>query len=482
MIHLWWRRILDWRPRAPHMTMGRRVSVLASVSVALAVLVVGLSAYLMTRITLYDQLDDQLTSLAMSMSTPIGADIDNLGGLDSAAMRTADATLVLIKADGSTETIPGASRRITTGPEELAIARLGIGTEARTVVDSKGDAMRIVAVPLQTSPLQTSSGSYALVMGRSLSETQAVLRSLWTVLLVAGIVGVAATAIAGYWAAVDATRPIRDLSRAVHRVSATDELVPIKVHSHDELGDLARSFNTMLSSLTNSRERQKRLIADASHELRTPLTSMRTNVELLMADQKSGMLPPEAKGEILTDIAAQLGEFSSLIGDLVQLSREDAPPPRPEQFDLADVVTKAVDRGRRRGPGLTFDVETATHPMLGDPQAIERTVTNLLDNAVKFSPPGGTVTVRMDGDTVTVYDEGPGIADEDLPHIFERFYRSDRARNTPGTGLGLSIVAHTVSSHGGWIKASRAPSGGAMFTVHLPRHDRPVEETASEEA
>ncbi len=195
---------------------------------------------------------------------------------------------------------------------------------------------------------------------------------------------------------------------------------------------------------------------------------MRTNVELLLADQKTGMLPETARGEILTDIAAQLGEFSSLIGDLVQLSRDDAMSRTPEPLELSEVVTRAVERAQRRGPGITFDVSLAPHPMMGDPATLERAVTNLLDNAVKFSPAEGTVTVQMVDDKVIVWDQGPGIAEEDLPHIFERFYRSDRSRNTPGTGLGLSIVAHTVTSHNGWIKASRAPGGGAMFTMSLP--------------
>lgn len=471
MISLWWRRLLDWRPRPPRMTMGRRVSLLASVSVAVAVLATSLAAYLMTRASLYDQLDRELTDLAVALSAPISADVDNLGGIDATAMQAANASLALVRADGTVETVKGATTTLPTGPAELAVARTGTGSTATTVNDSDGAPFRVVAVPLRTD-----TGHYAVVVGRSLDDTRAILASLWVVLLVVGLLGVVLTAVTGYFAAVSATRPIRQLSQAVHRVTRTDNLDPIEVTSHDELGDLATSFNTMLESLGSSRQRQRRLLADASHELRTPLTSMRTNVELLLADQKSGMLPPEARGEILTDIAAQLGEFSSLIGDLVQLSREDAPPPRPTHFDLADVVTRAVQRGQRRGPGLTFDVTLAEHPVLGDPQAIERAVTNLLDNAVKFSPPQGTVTVTMSGDTVVVADEGPGIAEEDLPHIFERFYRSDRARNTPGTGLGLSIVAHTVTSHGGWIRAGRAPSGGAQFTLSLPRTPAPEDE------
>lgn len=236
----------------------------------------------------------------------------------------------------------------------------------------------------------------------------------------------------------------------------------------DELGDLSRAFDTMMHSLASSRNRQKYLIADASHELRTPLTSMRTNVELLVADEKSGMLPEGARAEILGDVAAQLGEFTSLVGDLVQLSRDDVVLPSPEPLDFAEVVESAITRAKRRGSSLNFDVSLEPFYVVGEPDTLERAVTNLLDNAVKFSPRGGTVHVHLAGDTLTVSDEGPGIAQDDLPHIFDRFYRSNKARNTPGTGLGLSIVAHTVKAHGGWVHADNAPGGGAMFTVRLP--------------
>lgn len=450
--------------------MGRRVSLLVSLSVLVAVLVTSLAAWIMTRVSLYDKLDEHLTRMAVTISPSVAADPRNLGGLEASSLAATDTTLILVRADGQVVNAPGAETTVTTGAPELAVARTGVGVKARTVIDSTGAPIRIVAVPLIADGVH-----YALVAGQGLDATRATLDSLWMVLVVTGIVGIVATSVTGYFAATSAMRPLRDLSRAVHRVTTTDDLEPIKLRSHDELGDLALSFNAMLSSLSNSRERQKQLIADASHELRTPLTSMRTNVELLMADQKTHMLPDEARGEILDDVAAQLGEFSSLIGDLVQLSREDAPPPRPEYFDLSEVVSKAVVRGRRRGPNLTFDVELEPHPVLGDPATLERAVTNLLDNAVKFSPAGGTVTVRMVDDTVVVSDEGPGIDEADLPHIFDRFYRSDRARNTPGTGLGLSIVAHTVTSHNGWIKASRAPGGGAMFTMYLPRIEPPSE-------
>ncbi len=187
-----------------------------------------------------------------------------------------------------------------------------------------------------------------------------------------------------------------------------------------------------------------------------------------IADEKAGMLPQGARGDILRDIAAQLGEFTALVGDLVHLSREDGPQAAREPVDLADLIANGVTRAKRRGPSLHFEVDLQPLYLVGEPDTLERAFTNLLDNAVKFSPPGGTVRVQMDGQTIRISDEGPGIAEEDLPHIFERFYRSDRARNTPGTGLGLSIVAHTINSHGGWVKAGQAKSGGAEFTVVLP--------------
>ena len=223
-----------------------------------------------------------------------------------------------------------------------------------------------------------------------------------------------------------------------------------------------------------------RLIADAGHELRTPLTSLRTNVELLVADERQGMLPPGARGEILRDIAAQLGEFTTLIGDLVHLSREDTVAPAPEPIDLRDVVEHAVARAKRRGPGLIFDVRLDPLYLVGEPESLERAVTNLLDNAVKFSPPGGTIEVHLEGDRLRIADQGPGINEEDLPHVFDRFYRASTARTTPGSGLGLSIVAQTIKSHGGWVKAGVAPGGGAEFTIRLPGTSVPPQSPAEQ--
>ena len=308
---------------------------------------------------------------------------------------------------------------------------------------------------------------HALVIGRSLRPTNDILNSLWLALIIFGVSGVIVAAIVGLTVARSSLRPVRQLSAAVEYVTATKELTPIEIDATGDIAVLAESFNEMLRSLASSRERQAQLIADAGHELRTPLTSLRTNIELLAADAHSGMLSEHDRVVILNDVTAQLSEFTALIGDLVALARDETSG-SPEPLDFRDVVNAALDRVRRRGFGLDFDVELNPFYVVGDSDMLERAVTNLLDNAVKWSPPGGTVRVQLEGDRLRVADQGPGIDDADLPYVFDRFYRGDTARNTPGTGLGLSIVAQTITQHGGWVKAGPSAQGGAEFTVQLP--------------
>lgn len=436
---------------------------LTATAVAAAVACVAGAAYMMTRWSLYDQLDRELTQVSGYTSDAIATDIDNMGGLNTDALRAVNVTLIVVDASGGQLRVPGENTALLTGDPELAIARLQAGYSARTSSGLDGLTYRMVA-----TPMSVGKANYAVVLGRAIAPTANTLDSLWLVMVAVGLMGTGFAMATSYWVGRATLSPVRELSDAVHHITETDELAPIQIHSDDELGDLTKSFNSMLASLRQSRDRQRRLIADAGHELRTPLTSMRTNIELLVADENSGMLPPGARHEILHDVAAQLGEFTSLVADLVQLSREDKLQRNLVELDFADVVAASVERARRRGPGINFDV--VLHPLLltGEPDNLERAVTNLLDNAVKFSPQNGTIHVHLVGDQLRIADEGPGIAEEDLPHVFDRFYRSDRARNTPGTGLGLSIVAHTVNAHGGWVRAGNADGGGAEFTLHLP--------------
>ncbi len=446
--------------------LQRRVAYLTTIAVAIAVAATSIAGYLTLRYSLYSALDSELVDVASSLAVPVAQDIRNLGGLTDRALRAGNVSVVAVRADKTVFFVPDERQRLVLTDDEYAIARLHRGVTARTGEASDGAEYRIVAIPID------GLDNYALVLGRPLQPTNNILSSLWLVLFTFGGAGVVIASVAGATVARSSLRPVRELSAAVERVTATKELQPITISANGDIALLAESFNQMLRSLATSRERQRRLIADAGHELRTPLTSLRTNIELLAADARTGMLKPDDRVAILNDVSAQLIEFTALIGDLVQLARDDAAA-RPELLDFRDVVNASLQRVRRRAHGLVFDVELDPFYVIGESDSLERAVTNLLDNAVKWSPPGGTVRVQLEGDRLRVADQGPGIAAADRPHVFDRFYRADTARNTPGTGLGLSIVAQTVSQHGGWVTAGRSAQGGAEFTVRLPGASSP---------
>lgn len=445
-------------------TLTGRITVVTALATAIGLLLLTLTYFFTVRNTLYHQTDRELIAVATDASASITADLEGLGGLNSTALEAANVGLVLLRSDGSSRGVPGAKVSVETGYQELAVARTQMNASARTIHGLDGTYYRQVAVPITIS-----SGKWAIVLVRPQNTIQAVIAHMVSTTVALSITVLLASTLMAFLLARSVMRPIKRMSEAVSRVTETNELVPIGIHSDDEIGTLSRNFDTMIHSLASSRERQKRLIADAGHELRTPLTSMRTNVELLVADENSGMLPPGARQDILNDVSAQLAEFTALVGDLVQLSREDADAPRRELIDFADVVRTAIERAHRRGPNLIFDAKLEPLMIIGEPDTLGRAVTNLLDNAVKFSPPKGHIFIGLHGNKLTIEDEGPGIAEEDLPKIFDRFYRSNKARNTPGTGLGLSIVAHTVNAHGGQVWASNSPATlGARFTMVLP--------------
>ena len=466
-------RRLRARLSAHRRALQDRLALLIAVAVFCSVAATGAAAYAITYLSVSAQLDYELQQVADVTARMLSDDIENMGGINESAVQAANVKVAVVKADG-TAFPPKADTLSLLGNEELAIARTGEGYSARTGT-AGGVSYRVIAVPLTDTQ---SNQHYALVLARPYDRTRDIFSTLLLSLAIVGLLAIAAAAAIGWVIAKASTETLRQLSAAVAHITATNKLVPVAVDGNDEVADLGRSFNRMLRALGSSRERQRRLIADAGHELRTPLTSMRTNVELLVADEKSGMLPPGARGDILRDVAAQLGEFTTLIGDLVQLSREETVKPHPEPIDLKQVVESALARVKRRGgPGLTWDVRLNNSLyLLGEPDALERAVTNLLDNAVKFSPPEGQVHVELTGDRLRVADEGRGIAEDDLPHVFERFYRSDHARTTPGSGLGLSIVMQAVEAHGGWVRAGHAPEGGAEFVVRLPGELHPPED------
>lgn len=315
-----------------------------------------------------------------------------------------------------------------------------------------------------------------VTLGQDMSDTHDLISSLGVVLLVISAAGVFIAIAAGMVTASAGLRPVSQLQRGVDRVTRTDELRPLPVSGNDELATLTRSFNAMMAALQDSRTRQTQLVADAGHELKTPLTSMRTNIELLMMLNRNGNqgnITEEDRQDLERDVMAQMEELSTLIGDLVDLAREDAPQKMTETIDVQEVVETSLERVKRRRPDVSFEVKTVPGEITGDPFALGRAILNLMDNAAKWSPADGNVRIRLtavDENTfgLTIADSGPGIPLEDRERVFERFYRSVSSRSMPGSGLGLSIVKKVIERHGGAIVVDESDDGGALMRVTLP--------------
>jgi two-component system sensor histidine kinase MprB len=442
------------------MSLRTRVTGLAAVCVGAAVALVSLAGYFTVRSSLYDQLDTTLLQRAESLRSTL-ANAEQLGGIPASFFSAADIRVGLL--DGRTgQSVVGGDLEL--GRDELAVAR---GEQSQSLRTDKARDLRVAAV--------SAGPGAALVVASGLDTTRTTLSRLGLVFTLVGGAGVLLAAAAGTAVAQAGLRPVQRLTEATERIARTGELQPITVSGDDELARLTGSFNSMLGALAESQERQRRLVADAGHELRTPLTSLRTNLELLAASDRPNApsLSEQDRKEISGDVRAQVEELSTLVGDIVELAREDAPQVVHEPVELADVVERALARAARRAPDVHFEVDLVPWNLLGDANALERAVLNLLDNAVKWSPTAATVTVRLaptgrGTGAVDIADAGPGVADADLPYIFERFYRSSDARTLPGSGLGLAIVAQVAARHEGTVRATRSLAGGMLMTLELP--------------
>ena len=281
--------------------------------------------------------------------------------------------------------------------------------------------------------------------------------------------GVAVAALLGRLVAGSAVAPLRRLTAAAEHVAETQDLSQrIDARGSDEISRLALRFNEMLDALCRAPcARSASSIADASHELRTPVTSLRTNIEVL---QRYPDLEPGRRAALLDRATAQAEELSVLMNDLIDLARGDEPEEEREPVRLDELVEEAVERAWRHAAHQRFDVDLAEATMLGSPRRLARAVNNLLDNAVAFSPDGAPIVVRLrDDGTLTVRDHGPGFADGEIEHVFDRFFRGAHTRERSGSGLGLAIVRQVAASHGGTATAAAAPGGGALLTLRLPR-------------
>ncbi|MGO8848968.1 HAMP domain-containing sensor histidine kinase, partial [Mycobacterium sp.] len=381
-----------------------------------------------------------------------------------------DVNAMLVNPGHSVYTAQQPGQTLPVGAPEQAVIRGDLLMSRRTASDQ-----RILALHLQNG--------CSLLISKSLKPTQAVMTRLRWVLLIVGGVGVAVAAVAGGMVTRAGLRPVARLTEAAERVARTDDLRPIPVFGSDELARLTESFNLMLRALAESRERQARLVTDAGHELRTPLTSLRTNVELLMASMEPGAprLPEQEMVELRADVLAQIEELSTLVGDLVDLTRDDAGQVVHEPVYMSEVVDRSLERVRRRRNDIQFDVDAVPWQVYGDAAGLSRAVLNLMDNAAKWSPPGGRVAVKLrqldpSHAELVVSDEGPGIPPHERGLVFERFYRSTTARAMPGSGLGLAIVKKVVVNHGGLLRIEDTVPGGQPpgTSIYVLLPGRPV--------
>jgi two-component system sensor histidine kinase MprB len=430
-------------------------------AVVVAVLAASLASVLVARNTLLQAADNSLTTAAKNI----------LAGQE---IGSTSATLGQV-IDTSGAVVSGGGLPVT---GQVRLVAVGLAPSFFTTVTVAGNQMREFVEHL---PPGTAVQSGILVTGGALQiatllNASSELKTLAVLLGVVALIGVLLAVVLGWLVARTALVPLNSLTDTVEDVAETTDVSRrLSPGGPDELGRLRRTFNRLLEALESSRRAQNQLVLDASHELRTPLTSLRTNLEVI---RRIDELSVEDRSVLVDDVLVQLQELTDLVGDLAELARGDQQPVPPEvlRLDLLVQEAVAVQNTHGRAKDVTFELDAEPSWVEGHPDRLTRAVGNLLDNARKWSPPGRPVSVQCREGAVVVHDHGPGIAGEDLPHIFDRFYRSSAARGLPGSGLGLAIVAQVVKAEGGTIQAENDPGGGARLSMRLPAVPGPGED------
>ncbi|MBK5115635.1 MAG: HAMP domain-containing histidine kinase [Thermoleophilia bacterium] len=477
------------------MSFKRRLTLLAAGAVAIAIIAAAATAYLLVRSELRGQVDDSLRERALAARAAIELGPFGRGGVGAPSQPPPqrggrdtpfeegprpdrfipgggpggpEATGQLVDETGSILSARGLSG--ATLPVEPATAVLASGSREPAFSDATVEGTPLRVISLTVGP------DTALQLARSLEEVDSALSRLALIMALIAIGGIAAATGLGLLVAGAALTPIRRLTETSEDVARTEDLTSrIEIEGDDELARLGTSFNAMLAALERSVGAQRQLVADASHELRTPITSLRTNIETLTRRPE---MPGADRERLLADLNSELTELGRMVDDIVDLARDgaEASAAEPTEVRLDELVAACVDHARRR-PGGDVTIETSLEPqvVVAAPERLDRAIGNLLDNALKWTPPGGTISVVVEDAAVTIIDSGPGIDAEDLPHIFDRFYRAAAARGTPGSGLGLAIVKQVAETHKGSVEAGNEPGGGARFAFHLPAGEPPAD-------
>ncbi|MER5930479.1 HAMP domain-containing sensor histidine kinase [Streptomyces sp. NPDC002054] len=440
-----------WRRRRPLRT---RLALAATAAVALVAVGVCTAAFFIVQAQLYQQLDLSLTQSARLVAQQYrSAPPGTLAG--QCRFLAAPACAEVVPADPAQD--PRTPYLLPPGPPARLVAA---GERAPYYTNFTLDGH-----PARMLTTDYAKGRALRVALRTDTVEQGIRQAAHSLALT-GAAGVLLAAALGYWVSRTGLAPVSRLTATAERIAATRdprhriELPP--PGREDEITRLAGSFNTMLGELEQSVTAQRRLVADASHELRTPLTALRTNAELLA---RADRLTPAQRDRAAGALGRQLREVTGLVNDLIELARDEEPQPLVEQVRLAPLVEQAVEAARTHWPAVPFTLHTTEIVLPGVPARLARLLSNLLDNAAKFSPAGLPVEVDLTPTHLTVRDHGPGIAPEDLPYVFDRFYRADTARTLPGSGLGLAMARQIARAHGAELTAERAPGGGALFRV-----------------
>jgi two-component system sensor histidine kinase MprB len=448
--------------------LRRRVGLAAAAAVGIAIILACCIVYFVVRGQLVGQVDSALQAQAAAIDrNPISLQ-EALPGIPPSAGGpapyvqgvAADGT-VLPRQGGLTLPVTGRVVMIAAngGPPDIADIHVG-DSHLREIV-------------FQVPGLSLGGQPVAIQLARPLSSVDNVLSRLRLMLALVIVGGMALALVLGRLAARRVLAPLAEVAETAQHVGETEDLASrIHVHAEDEVGQLAERFNTMLDRLETSRDQldesvraQRQLVADASHELRTPVTSMRTNIELMLAD--AGMAEDERR-RILDDVLEQTEELTALIGDLIELARGDLPPGELEDVRLDEIVEGSLERARRNFPNIRYEALLEPVVVMGVPDRLGRAINNLLDNAARHSPASGVVEVNAGPRGIRVRDHGTGVEPEDLPYVFDRFYRGASSRGRQGSGLGLAIVRQVADQHGGSVEVENAPDGGAVFTLRLP--------------
>lgn len=446
------------------MLLRTRVTLSTFCIVAVAIAAISTITWVVTRHNLRAQLDETLLSRVPPADARLPPDVPvpdlTLLCTDSSAgenLQRFVEGVQLLRPNGTTCVPDGVDPVVTESSDRRVRTTTLRDGHTRT-----GAPVRVLLQPFDDGGV--------LVVSRSLTEVHGILDGLGTVLIIVSVLGAALVAAAGQFLTRRSLAPMEKLTETAEEIARTEDLrIPVTVSGRDEVGRLGRAFTAMTAALSESRRRQRDLVNDAAHELRTPLTSLCTNIDLLVrSDQTSRSLPAGQYTTVLDQLQTQSREFTDLVNELVVLARDEREL-RREPVDLGVVIDRAARRAATRASDHTFDVHHESWSVTGDAGALERTVLNLFDNAVKFSPAGTTITVRSRPGWLTVTDEGPGLPKAHRQHVFERFWRAPEARALPGSGLGLAIVADSVAAHGGTVCFVSPPTGrGATVRIELP--------------